>query len=292
MVIRLLLPALLTVIISGTNLAQTMPDSNLVKIETIDGSEFIGYIQKEDSINIEIKTNSLGLIKLDRRIIHRIEPLPNYLTKNGQYWLPNPQSSRHFWSPNAYGLKEGQGYYQNIWVLWNSVNYGVSDKLSIGGGVIPLFLFSGSSTPVFLSSKLSIPVTPDKLNIGAGVFLGTVIGESSPVFGLLYGNTTFGSRDRNLTVGLGGFFAGGDWVTSPLLNVSAMIRISNRGYFLTENHFILNEDGAVGVLSAGGRWIISRISLDYGLFIPTLDANAGFFALPWLGLTVPFGKRE
>jgi hypothetical protein len=45
------------------------------------------------------------------------------------------------------------------------------------------------------------------------------------------------------------------------------------------------------MLSMGGRSIIKKISLDYGLFIPLSSDMDGFVAIPWLGLEVPFGKR-
>jgi hypothetical protein len=203
----------------------------------------------------------------------------------------NPQATRYFWLPNGYGLKKKESYYQNVWLFFNQVSVGLTDNFSIGAGMVPLFLFAGSPTPVWITPKVSFPVVKDKFNIGAGALAGTVIGLDESGFGLLYGLTTFGSRDKNFTLGLGWAYAGGTIANVPTISVGGMIRTGPRGYFLTENYFIGAGGETFGIISAGGRRIIKRISLDYGLFLPLAAGLDTFLAMPWLGLTVPFGKN-
>jgi len=270
--------------------SQTANDTTLVNIETLDGNEFIGQIVNEDSLKIVLKTEKLGEISIFRSDIKRLETLEVQQIKDGKYWFPNPQSTRYFWSPNGYGLKKGEGYYQNIWVLWNQFSYGLTNNFSIGGGIIPTFLF-GAPTPVFATIKFSIPVKKDKFNIAAGAIAGTVLGEEQTGFGIFYGLATIGSHDANVTFGMGYGFAGGEWAQSPMINVNGMIRVSNRGYIITEN-YILNADGeSVVLISLGGRSIIKKAALDYGLIVP-FTSDGVDFALPWLGFTVPFGKTN
>ena len=107
----------------------------------------------------------------------------------------------------------------------------------------------------------------------------------------MYGLTTFGNRDKNLSIGLGYGYADGSWATSPLINLSGMVRVSSRGYILTENYFILFEDFGGALLSFGGRTIIKRAGLDYGVFIPAFKDQDVFIAFPWLGITIPFGNK-
>ena len=213
--------------------SQTTSDTTLVNIETVDGNEFIGQIVNEDSLKIVLKTEKLGEISIFRSDIKRQKIVEVQQIKDGKYWFPNPQSTRYFWSPNGYGLKQGEGYYQNIWVLWNQFAYGLSDNFSIGGGIIPLFLFGGAPTPVFLTTKFSIPVVENKFNLGLGAIAGTVLGEEETGFGILYGLSTFGTPDNNVTVGMGYGFAGGEWAKSTMINVNGMFRVSSRGYFIT-----------------------------------------------------------
>ena len=266
--------------------------NKLYTIETVDGNAFIGEIISEDSQFVKIKTDRLGEVSIRKSDIKKRELIEVQQIKDGKYWFPNPQSTRYFWSPNGFGLKKGEGYYQNIWVLWNQFAYGASDYFSFGGGIIPLFLFAGSPTPVFLTAKFSIPVVENKFNLGAGGIVGTVLGEENTGFGIFYGLSTFGNPDNNVTVGMGYGFAGGEWAKSPMINVNGMFRVSSRGYFITENYIISAEGEGVVIISLGGRSIIKKAALDYGLILPLSSDFDGFIALPWLGFTLPFGKTN
>lgn len=272
--------------------AQVEDDSKLVKIETMDGNEFVGTISSEDSETLVLKTKNLGKIKILRKDIKTQVNVNEEQLKDGVLWTENPQETRYFWAPNAYGLRKGEGYYQNIYVFWNQASYGLTDKITIGGGIIPTFLF-GAATPVFLTPKISIPIVKDKLNIGGGMLLGTVIGDvpDDVSFGIAYGLSTFGSRDSNISISLGYGYAGGDWANSPLINISGMKRTSRRFYLLTENYYIKANNEGFAVISVGGRWIMKKAALDFLLFRPfAKDLDMGnFIAVPLLGITIPFG---
>ena len=287
--------ALLTVCLIGISLisnAQNSQDSIKSQIETVDGNEYIGIILEQNAETITIKTDKLGEIIIPRVEVKRITQLTSVKAKNGTYWLDNPQSTRYFWSPNGYNLKKGEGYYQNVWIMFNQAVYGFTDHFSVGVGVVPLFLFAGTSTPAWLTAKFSVPVVKNKVNLGAGALVGTVIGEENTGFGILYGISTFGSRDKNVNIGLGWGFAGGEMAKNPTVNIGGMIRTGARGYIITENYFIGTPEEFIVLMSLGGRRIIKHTGLDFGVFIP-LGADIGsFVAIPWLGFTIPFGTKN
>lgn len=272
--------------------AQDQPDSLTYFIETNDGNIYTGQILSEDSVKILFKADKLGEINILKSDIKKIDPLDMEKVRGEKYWYDNPQSTRYFFSPNGYGLKKGEGYYQNVWVLVNSFAVGLTDGFSIGGGLVPLFLFAGSPTPVWFTPKFSIPISKDKLNLGGGALIGTVLGEENTGFGILYGITTMGSKDNNVSIGLGYGYAGGDWARSPMINLNAMFRTGARGYFLSENYYIQTAGTNAVILSVGGRWIIKDAGLDFGLIIPIISDMDEFLALPWLGITIPFGKKQ
>jgi hypothetical protein len=268
--------------------AQAKQDSIKSRVETIDGNEYIGVIVDRSADKIRIKTDKLGEITILNKDVKRVSELTSAKYKNGTYWLDNPQSTRYFWSPNGYNLKKGEGYYQNVWILFNQAVYGITDHFSAGVGVMPLFLFSGTATPAWITLKYSVPVVKDKVSIGVGALAGTVIGVNSGTAGILYGISTFGSKDNNLSVGMGWGFADGQIARNPTVNINGMIRTGARGYFITENYFIGTPDNFVVLMSLGGRRIIKRVGLDYGLFLPISKDIGTFVAIPWLGFTVPF----
>ena len=268
-------------------------DSTIVyQVETSDGNAYIGRIIYEDNDRLLLKTDKLGELALRKMDIRKINQVSIDKIKKGIYWFENPQSTRYFWTPNGYGLKKGEGYYQNIWVLFNQFSIGITDNFSVGGGLIPLFLFRAGSTPVWITPKVSIPIRKDKLNIGVGGLFAEVLGESETGFGIVYGLTTFGSRDQNITLGLGYGYAAGAWAKTPTITLSSMIRTGQRGYFLTENYYISTGDSHLALLSIGGRRIINKAGLDFGVFIPVNNNIDKLVAIPWLGITVPFGRSR
>jgi hypothetical protein len=284
---------LLMVFITLAGYSQVPSDSGtLFRVETKDGNEFTGKLITQDSAGLILQTENLGVLTFNHNDIRRFYSIQADKMKEGIYWSDNPQSSRYFWEPNGYGLKKGEGYYQNIWVLFNQVSIGVTNNFSIGAGVVPLFLFGGVSTPAWITPKFSIPVKKDKFNLGAGALVATVLGESGTAFGLLYGIATMGSRDKNISFGLGYGYAGDNWAKSPTVSLSSMIRTGARGYFLTENYYISAGDGYSLIFSAGYRWIIKKAGMDFGLFMPYDNSFDTIILIPWLGITIPFGNKQ
>ena len=60
---------------------------------------------------------------------------------------------------------------------------------------------------------------------------------------------------------------------------------------ISENYFIQTASETAIILSFGGRSIIKKAGLDYGLIIPIIGGMDQFLALPWLGITIPFGNK-
>jgi hypothetical protein len=292
--IIILLTTCIVVLLSINNSsAQVEQDSTLYNIETVDGNEFLGIIIFEDLDSIQFKTQSFGVVTIQKRNLKKMTKVEEKQMVKGEYWFENPQSTRYFFGTNGYSLRAGEGYYQNVWILFNQVAIGITDNLSIGAGIVPLFFFAGTSTPVWITPRFSIPVSKDQFNIGGGALIGTVIGENNSGFGVIYGNATIGSRNKNLNVGLGWGYAGsGGLAKSPTITLSSMIRTGKRGYFITENYYIDTGDEKIILISAGGRRIIKRVSLDFGLIIPFVTGQDIFIAIPWLGIAVPFGKKK
>lgn len=264
---------------------QEQADSVMVKVVLLDGNSFIGIkIDEKDNI-LYLKTDAYGIVEINMNQIKSIVIINQEELVDGEYKESVLQEARYLWAPNGYGLRKGEGYYQNIWIFFNQVSYGFSDNFSIGIGTMPLFLFAGTPSPVWITPKFSFPVVKNKVNVGLGVLSGTILGESGTGFGILYGDLTLGSRENNLTIGLGYGYAGGELADYPVVNLSAMFKVAPRGYILTENYIF---PYGFSMLSAGGRTVWPDISLDYALVLPT--GIGEFIAIPILGLVIPFNK--
>ena len=289
---RCIVLVIILICITSLSKAQNSQDSIKSRIETIDGNEYIGIIKERSADKIRIKTDKLGEITILNSDVKKISEVSATIVKNGTYWFDNPQATRYFWAPNGYSLKKGEGYYQNVWILFNQAVYGFTDHFSGGIGIVPTVLFAGAPTPAWITAKYTVSVVKNKVNLGVGVLTGTVIGEKNTGFGILYGITTLGSRDKNINIGLGWGFAGGEMARNPTVNISGMIRTGAKGYFITENYFIGTTDNFVMMTMIGGRRIIRHTGLDFGAFIPIGGDIGSFVAIPWLGFTIPFGNKN
>lgn len=69
------------------------------------------------------------------------------------------------------------------------------------------------------------------------------------------------------------------------VSLSAMYRISEKGYLITDNWFIAGSGEFVPLLSVGGRTTWPTVALEYGIVVPP-QPDSGLALIPWLGITV------
>lgn len=159
--------------------------------------------------------------------VQNTEPVKNdYLYHNEHY-------TRHFFSPTAWNLNEGELYYNTVYFFLHDVQYGISDNFSLGMGTTLIGI------PFYLTPKISFRINEKSaFSLGDILIFGT---WGSSFFGnLLYGIYTYGSRDHNVSLAGGWFFTNDNDLTfgssSAVLNFSAMTRISDFVYLVTENY--------------------------------------------------------
>lgn len=264
-------------------------DTTMYRAETADGNVYIGTIVSESDEEVVLNTKLVGTITIARADIERMRAIDPGRMRDGAYWFENPQATRYLFAPNAIGLPEGGGYYQNTWIFLNNVNVGVSDNVSIGAGTVPVFLLGAPALPFWLLPKVSISTPSDRFHLAAGGVIGGVVGDGESVgAGLVYGLSTVGTRDNNVSVGLGYGYAGSDWSSRPVLNISGLTRVGRTIYLLAENYVFPGSEPS-GIVSVGVRWAPENFAVDFGLVRP-LDVEGGFVGVPWLGVTIPFGQ--
>jgi hypothetical protein len=291
----LLLSTLIIVLNTLEGFAQIEPPTNvadtLYRVETNDGNVFIGEIVEMSKEKIVLQSEAIGTITLYRKFIVKIEQIIDPEMTNGDLWYRHLQSARYFFAPNGYGLKKGESYYQNIWIFYNQFSAGLSDHFSIGFGMMPLFFFDFAPTPIWIAPKFSVPIVKDKINLGAGALLGYVIGEDGNAFGIVFASGTFGPHDKNLSIGLGYAFAGGEFNSTPIINLGGLLRVSRNSYLMTENYIVTSGGNFGGITILGARSMINKTAIDYGLAFPFAPDMGEFLAIPWLGLSIPFHKN-
>lgn len=296
---KFFLGALISLILFSNSLwaqeTDTLPadTTRMLQIETRDGNTFTGRLVTENVNQITLSTQSGGLVTIDKRQITKMKDLRTTTFKDGEYWEENPNATRHFFSPAGFGLRKGEGYYQNIWIIFNSVNYGITDNFSIGGGLEAFSTLAGRPA-FFITPKFSIPVAENfHTGVGAIYFLIPWIDDDPLSLGILYGVGTFGSRDKNLTLGLGYGFANGEFAQYPTFNLSGMLRIGKNWSLVSENWFLSTEDQVVDILSIGARLIRRSFSMDFAIVTNSdIISESLILGLPLIGIVLPFGNPK
>ena len=272
------------------NIEKENPDTYL-KVELNDGNILNGRIVERKANILVFKTNNLGILDIPTNSIKKISEIEKTNIKNGEYWFSNPNASRYFFSPSGISLKKGEGYYQNIYIGYNSVSYGVTDYFTIGGGVIlPI--------AAFITPKVSFKIAP-KFFMGAGTLLG--IAPNNTVIGVGYAIATYGSIEHNITLGSGFGFYDDTFQEKPIITLAAMTRVSKRISLVTENWMVpysdyeyvngqtINTTKYYGLVSYGIRLMSEKnYSFDFA-FINSQDiVDVFFIGIPYIDFVLRF----
>jgi len=257
-----------------------------VEIETIEGTKLIGTIQSIEKVNILLETESMGTVTLEKTKVKKLKVLSKENFVNGQYWFDPPNRTRYFVGPTAFGLKQGEGFYQNIQLFYNGLGYGFTDNFSISAGgnfLIPDARF------LLLNPQLSIPVSEI---IHAGVGTTAVLLPNDEFSAFLYGVLTIGTPKANFSVNVGYGYTDDDFADVPFLSVSGQVRFAKNFAFVTEN-FLIPSSGTDDIYLAtyGLRFMGSNANIDFGMLV--VPGLGDFFTLgiPFLTVVLPFGKR-
>lgn len=253
-------------------------------IETVGGIQFNGILRAATEETLTFETRELGLITLQRTNLKQLTNQTPEQARRGFNYVGN--STRMFLVPTARNLHQGEGSVQVIDIVTTSINYGLTDNISVGV-LVPTIPFVGVPFLAF-NTKLSAPVT-DKLNVGAGVIYGFATGGGGGA-GAAFGLATYGTADANLTLGLGyGFTSDGSIGSSPVGVVGGNLRVSRLFSLVNETYIAgFNDIGGVAGL-AGVRYSTPRFGGSLGGFYLISSQGSQLFPA-YLDVSFRFGK--
>lgn len=266
--------------------AQSNPvDTNTYVIKKSDGSKFIGKIISQDAREVLIITKDNRQFFIPQHEIKEIKLIDSEKLKSNEEYLgnfkfPNPHDTRYFFGPTGIPIKHKKGYYQNVLLTTNFINYGITKNISIGGGFE--FISTILRKPIwFLTPKIGYDLS-DNAHLAGGVLIAGFAAEGSATLG--YGVFTLGNTETNLSLGIGYGFMQGELSKYPAVMISGTHRVSNGIALLSENYIIPNS-GFFGI--QGIRILSNRNSFDIGAIIIPEIANY-IPALPFVGYSIAF----
>lgn len=194
----------------------------------------------------------------------------------GSRTLYNPNATRYLFAPSAIPLKKREGYYQNVLLGLNSINYGLTKHVSVTAGTeiatLVYGVFNGGVVNGFVNVKVAGKVA-EKVHVGGGVLTGGLrdFSSDSGLGGTMgYGIVTYGSAKSNMSFSAAMGRANGEWAKNPVFVLSGMHQINNKIGLVTENWVIRSRPNfgyrSTSIAMSGGiRLLVNNISVDLGL---------------------------
>ena len=267
----------LAFLICSSVFAQDLLKDKKYIFEFRDGTTIIGTYLYSKEGNIWIKDILNDEVYLPKVMVAQIHEANENNIVNDEYWFPNLHDTRYFFSPSAYGLEEGEGYYgHSYWLLWQ-MQYGISDDISVGFGTTLIGL------PTSLNVKYCQEIKKN-LNAALGYFwvgdlFNVTAGDENSFVNLPYTVLTTGSKEKNLSIGFGynlQEISNGDIdaIDRIALNVGGVTRTSRR-FSLVFEAWLLNigSDEPIVLGGPGVRYYrkINRVSAKNGAGAKTFD---------------------
>jgi hypothetical protein len=235
------------------------------------------------STDVDENLNSKSNSKTDDEFIDEWEKFTNKSTDYGDLYTGN-----YFFSGSAIQLPKNEGYYKATYLLFHTVNYSLTDYLSIGAGTE--FFTMALGVPFgMLQSKLTTQL--DK-NIHVGVKYDFFTPLSKPRIidptHIVMGIFTWGTYEANISVNFGG-----------KMGKHIMPAAAVSGYYETEYNFALITESLIipivdteyiSLFSFGARWVSYRDVIWEAALYTNIDLlRAGIIpVLPYLGAQYRF----
>jgi hypothetical protein len=260
---------------------------NVVRITLTDGSELLGTIDSQDALSIKFRTLAGVTMEIPLSSVKKTERIGGQMVR-GQFFQSDPNQTRLFFAPTAKGLAKGQGYYSVYEVFFPFVAYGLTDFLTLAGGMT--LVPGAKSQVVYFAPRLNLPPLSKNFNLAGGVlYFNSTSFEAKEPIGIAYGVGTVGPSDRAFTVGLGWGFAGSNFADNPILMLGGELRTGRYTKLITENWF--PTASKYFVYSFGVRFFGENLAADFGM-IGSSEQSTGFPFIPWLGFAYNFGTSN
>ena len=248
---------------STANLQPT-PDGRITQIVLADGSSLYGRVLEVTATTVRF-ASSFGETTIARSSIALVRQVDPAAVHEGEIWSEDPSRTRLFFAPTGRMLRTGENYFTDAYVFFPSLQAGLSDQFSLGGG---MSVFPG----VGLLASPTVNVAVGALVAGAKVAT-----NESP-FGIGYGVATFGGQDAEVTAGAGFGFSRGGSSSAALLMVGGSTRVSRSIALVSENYLYTGSRGSA-LFSGGMRFMSEHIAVDIALLA---SSSSGATVVPYL----------
>jgi hypothetical protein len=291
---------LLTLCVPAFTALAEEPPAAVVTVVLKDGTTLVGRVSDEDATHLSVTTLEGLSVRVPRAaIVSMRETAP---ARPGAFERPDPNYSRLMFAPTARPLRKGEGYFSDHYVLFPGVAYGLTDQLSLSGGVSVIPATGLSDQVFYVSPKLGFQVRHNLAVALGAAYAGNGEGDGVAIgFGL----ATLGRPEKSVSAGIG--FAGSrdteydfrrntsrelwKWRDKPILMLGGSAQLSNNIALVSENWLLLGEKLSDQPFGLAMRFFGDRLSADVGMILVGEVIEEGF-PVPWLSVSYHFGRAK
>ena len=274
---------ILTMLVASTATAQEV-------LTLKDGTTLVGRIEKELGGKIIFRTTGGAVIQIFASDVKAIKRSSGGVTSR-RYLYDDPNHTRLLWMPTGRTLKAGGGYFADYYVFFPTLAYAVTDRFTLYGAMSLIPGVRLDDQLFFFAPKVGI-VQEKKFALAVGGMI-IAVPDDDATPGIIYGVSTWGTKDTSLTVG-----AGWGWIRDeseweimdkPAIVLGGEHRVSSGVKLLMENWWFPYEDAKDHpVLSLGIRFFGRHLAADLGfIYVVGVDLE-GFPFIPWVDFAYNF----
>ena len=265
-------------------------------LKTKRGDQFVGQVVGFDSSTLRFLLETGTTLKFSLTVIQsvRFSKLPEKILPGFADNAPIPMHGQEklFLSPSGFMLEKKSWQYSNYFLFYNTIDYGVSEHFTLGGGLFTVFSENILNVRAKFGASLS-----EKVHVAAGGQLfGYLASYGDNGTGLLgFGTITLGTPERFLNAGVTYFSSSPEQTRFSTLNFGGSFRIGRKWRLfgeinnvreVYETEFFSDYD-SYWIFIFGASWFNHKHRFDFGL----APINDGFytFAVPALSYAYKFG---
>jgi hypothetical protein len=281
------------------------PGVEIVTIRLKDGSSLRARIVDEQEGRLKIVTVGGMAMELAPGSVDGVD------RNDGNGTRPSDSNyTRLLFSTTGRPLRKGEGYFSDHYVVFPGVAYGLTDNISVAGGlsVVPGL---GLSEQLYYGNARVGKQFSERVAVSGGVLVARGGDGERDTLGLGFVTATLGKPDKSLTVGAGvartvseeyyTTYSGGEWrgdfrnqaSYTPVVMIGGTVRLSPRTALVSENWLVLSKDFKLSEqpFAVGVRFLGDRLTADVGVILIGEVIHDGF-PVPWLSVSYHFGKSK
>jgi hypothetical protein len=265
-------------------------ENQLYSFQLKNGDKIVGTVKTESQNELFVEKANGEEIRVEK-----VELVATFAVegkiRNGKLYRRDPNASVYIFAPSAYPIYHGKGFCRDFCLFFPSINYGLTNHLSLQGG---LFWYPGmdiKSTP-FVGNLKGTILNTDVISLAGGLmYVNFPSTGDDKIYGAGFGflTVTVGNEysHGSISTGWGYIQSENGWevMDKPIAVAAVNIRVLPYLSFVSENWFYPDVALEDALLTVSARFFGQQIGLDLGAIFSVNSLRDGDTPIPLISIT-------